>query len=142
MSSKQKKTKPQIPGVLDPGNIDRKVLETVPFLYSGRKTEVEIIFPEFTSVCPWTGLPDFGELTIRYIPGDRCVELKSLKYYLNSFRQIGIIQEDVVNWILDDLVELIAPVSMTVIGNFNPRGGMKTIATAVYPDPPPDRDRS
>ncbi len=121
--------------VQDPSNIDRGVLETVPFVFSGRKTEVQIIFPEFTSVCPWTGLPDFGELTISYIPGDSCVELKSLKYYFNSFRQIGIIQEEVVNRILDDLVELISPVSMTVTGNFNPRGGMKTVVKAVYPDP-------
>ncbi len=122
-------------GVKDLPDIDRGVLETVPFSFAGRKTEVQIIFPEFTSLCPWTGLPDFGELTITYIPKDTCVELKSLKFYLNSFRQAGIIQEEVVNRILDDLVELISPLCMTVTGNFNPRGGMKTIAKAVYPDP-------
>jgi len=128
---------PELPEskVKDPENIERKVLEIVPFPYEGRKTEVQIIFPEFTSVCPWTGLPDFGVLTICYIPNKSCVELKSLKYYLNSYRQIGIIQEEVVNRILDDLVALISPVSMTVTGNFNPRGGMKTVVKAIFPDP-------
>ena len=120
--------------VLKPEQVDREVLETVPFAFAGRRTEVEIIFPEFTSVCPWTGLPDFGELRIRYIPRETCVELKSLKYYLNSYRNVGIIQEDVVNRILDDLTALIKPVSMTVTGNFNPRGGMKTVVSASYPD--------
>ena len=131
------RNKPELtqPEVHDPRKIDRGVLETVPFIFSGRKTEVEIIFPEFTSVCPWTGLPDFGEIIISYIPGDSCVELKSLKYYLNSYRQVGVIQEEVVNRILDDLVELISPVSMSVTGNFNPRGGMKTVVKAIYPNP-------
>jgi len=103
--------------VLKPEQVDREVLETVPFAYAGRRSEVDIIFPEFTSVCPWTGLPDFGELRISYVPRETCVELKSLKYYLNSYRNVGIIQEDVVNRILNDLVALINPVSMTVTGN-------------------------
>jgi 7-cyano-7-deazaguanine reductase len=119
--------------VLKPDQVDRDVLETVPFAYAGRRSEVEIIFPEFTSVCPWTGLPDFGELRISYVPRETCVELKSLKYYLNSYRNVGIIQEDVVNQILDDLTALINPVSMTVTGNFNPRGGIKTLVSASYP---------
>ncbi len=119
--------------VLKPDQVDREVLETVPFAYAGRRSEVEIIFPEFTSVCPWTGLPDFGELRISYVPRETCVELKSLKYYLNSYRNVGIIQEDVVNQILDDLTVLINPVSMTVTGNFNPRGGIKTLVSASYP---------
>ena len=118
---------------LKPDQVDREVLETVPFAYAGRRSAVEIIFPEFTSVCPWTGLPDFGELTISYVPGGTCVELKSLKYYLNSYRNVGIIQEDVVNRILDDLTALLDPVSMTVSGNFNPRGGLKTVVSASYP---------
>lgn len=118
---------------LKPDQVDREVLEAMPFAYTGRRSVVEIIFPEFTSVCPWTGLPDFGELTISYIPGKACVELKSLKYYLNSYRNIGIIQEDVVNRILDDLTALLDPVSMTVTGNFNPRGGLKTVVSASYP---------
>ena len=116
-----------------PDQVDKEVLETVPFAYAGRRSEVEIIFPEFTSVCPWTGLPDFGELRIIYVPRETCVELKSLKYYLNSYRHVGIIQEDVVNQILDDLVALIDPLSMTVTGNFNPRGGIKTLVSTSYP---------
>ena len=118
---------------LKPGDVDRDVLETVPFAYAGRRSEVEIIFPEFTSVCPWTGLPDFGELRIVYAPRESCVELKSLKYYLNSYRNVGIIQEDVVNRILDDLTALINPVSMKVTGYFNPRGGIRTVVSASYP---------
>lgn len=119
--------------LLTPEQVDRDVLETVPFAYAGRRSEVEIIFPEFTSVCPWTGLPDFGELRISYVPRETCVELKSLKYYLNSFRHVGIIQEDLVNRILDDLVALLKPVSMTVTGNFNPRGGIRTRVSVTYP---------
>ncbi|NLZ27828.1 MAG: NADPH-dependent 7-cyano-7-deazaguanine reductase QueF [Firmicutes bacterium] len=122
-----------LPAVLKPEQIDRGVLEKIPYIYAGRRTDVEIIFPEFTSVCPWTGLPDFGELRISYVPHEECVELKSLKYYLNSYRQVGIIQEDVVNRVLDDLVALLAPVSMTITGDFNPRGGMKTLVSASYP---------
>ena len=118
---------------LKPDEVDRDVLETVPFAYAGRRSEVEIIFPEFTSVCPWTGLPDFGELRIKYVPRESCVELKSLKYYLNSYRNVGLIQEDVVNRILDDLTALLNPRSMTVSGNFNPRGGIRTLVSASYP---------
>lgn len=118
---------------LAPDRVDKEVLETVPFAYAGRRSEVEIVFPEFTSVCPWTGLPDFGELRIIYVPRKSCVELKSLKYYLNSYRQVGIIQEDVVNRILDDLVALTDPLSMTVAADFNPRGGMRTLVSSSYP---------
>lgn len=121
------------PALLKPDQVDRGVLETVPFAYAGRRSEVEIVFPEFTSVCPWTGLPDFGVLRIIYVPRESCVELKSLKYYLNSYRQVGIIQEDVVNRILDDLVKLTEPLSMTVAAEFNPRGGMKTLVSTTFP---------
>ena len=116
-----------------PDRVTKEVLETVPFAYAGRRSEVEYIFPEFTSVCPWTGLPDFGELRIIYVPRETCVELKSLKYYLNSYRQVGIIQEDVVNRILDDLVSLIDPLTMTVAADFNPRGGIRTSVRTSYP---------
>lgn len=112
--------------------IDAKILESIPFEYPGSNTEVEYIDPEFTSVCPWTGLPDFGTITIRYIPSDRLVELKSLKYYLNSFRNVGILQEHVVNRILNDLKDLLDPIEMTVKGTFNARGGISTVVTANY----------
>jgi len=113
--------------------IDSEALETVDYSYPGRRTEVEIIFPEFTSVCPWTGLPDFGTITIKYIPRHTCIELKSLKFYLNSFRNVGILQEHVVNRILDDLKNKIGPITMTITGDFNARGGLRTSLVASYP---------
>ena len=98
----------------------------------GREYEIEFVAPEFTSVCPMTGLPDFGTLTVTYIPGDRCVELRSFKYYLLAFRNRGIFYEDVVNVILDDLVAAISPVSAMVTGEFNARGGITARVTASY----------
>lgn len=112
--------------------IDTEVLEAIPFEYKGSATEVTYIYPEFTSVCPWTGLPDFGELTITYIPQDMLVELKSLKYYLNSFRNVGILQEHVVNRVKDDLVRLLNPVSLVVKADFRPRGGIGTCVQADF----------
>ncbi len=94
--------------------IDVAVLEKIPFDYAGSATEVVYETEEFTCVCPWTGLPDFGKLTIRYVPNKSLIELKSLKYYLTSYRNVGIIQEHAVNRILKDLVKLVKPVSMTV----------------------------
>ena len=112
--------------------IDAAVLETVPFDYPGSVTEVVYETDEFTSVCPWTGLPDFARLVIRYVPGDSLVELKSLKYYLTSYRNVGILQEHAVNRILQDLVQLLQPVSMVVEGDFKERGGIRTQAVARY----------
>ena len=97
-----------------------------------RDFEIAINCPEFTSVCPKTGLPDFGEIRITYVPGDRCIELKSLKYYLIEFRNRGIFYEAVTNQILDDLVAACAPRRMTVVGDFSVRGGIKTVVTASY----------
>jgi len=112
--------------------IDTGVLEAIPFEYPGTATEVEYHFPEFTSVCPWSGLPDFGTLTISYVPGDKLVELKSLKYYLHSFRHIGILQEHVVNRLKDDLIRLLAPETLTIIAEFLPRGGITTRVAVHY----------
>ncbi len=112
--------------------IDTSVLETIPFEYSGSATEVVYTTGEFTSVCPWTGLPDFAVLTVRYLPDKSLVELKSLKYYLTSFRNVGILQEHAVNRVLNDLVKLLDPVSMTVEGDYGERGGIRTKATARY----------
>jgi len=113
-------------------NIDVDVLEVIPFDYPGSGTEVVYETDEFTFVCPWTGLPDFARLTIRYIPNKLLVELKSLKYYLTSFRNVGILQEHAINRILKDLVKLIKPASMTVEAEYKERGGIKTKATARY----------
>jgi len=108
-------------------------LETFPNPRPERDFEITISCPEFTSVCPMTGLPDFGEIRIVYVPEAACVELKSLKYYLVEFRNRGIFYEAVTNQILDDLVAACAPRRMTVVGDFAVRGGMKTIVTATYP---------
>ena len=112
--------------------IDAMVLETIPFDYAGSVTEVVYETEEFTCVCPWTGLPDFGTLTITYIPYKSLIELKSLKYYLTSYRNVGIIQEHAVNRILKDLVKLVKPLSMTVDAEYRERGGIKSCATASW----------
>ncbi|HEY3382835.1 MAG TPA: preQ(1) synthase [Vicinamibacterales bacterium] len=98
----------------------------------GRDYEIAIQCPEFTSVCPKTGLPDFGEIRITYVPDQRCIELKALKYYLIEFRNKGIFYESVTNQILDDLVAVCSPRRMTVVGDFTPRGGIKTVVTVKY----------
>lgn len=117
--------------------IDRDVLETIPYDYPDSATEVVYETNELTFVCPWTGLPDFAQLVIRYLPHHSLVELKSLKYYLTSYRNVGILQEHAVNRILDDLVALLEPVSMVVEANFKERGGLKTRAIARYPKEKP-----
>ena len=108
------------------------VLETFPNPKTERNYVIVFRCPEFTSVCPKTGLPDFGEICITYVPDDRCIELKSLKYYLMSFRNQGIYYENVTNQILDDLVSLCEPRHMTVIGDFSVRGGITTRVTATH----------
>jgi len=112
--------------------IDSAVLEAVPFDYSDSATEVVYETEEFTFVCPWTGLPDFARLVIRYIPAGSLVELKSLKYYLTSYRNVGILQEHAVNRVLEDLVQLLDPVLMVVEAEYRERGGIKTKAVARY----------
>lgn len=107
-------------------------LETFPNPRPERDFEILIDCPEFTSVCPKTGLPDFGTIRITYVPDAQCVELKSLKYYLIEFRNKGIFYESVTNEILDDLVALLQPRRMTVVGDFSVRGGIKTVVTATY----------
>jgi 7-cyano-7-deazaguanine reductase len=116
--------------------VDTGVLESIPFEYAGSATEVVYETEEFTAVCPWTGLPDFAWLAIRYVPRDRLVELKSLKYYLTSFRNVGILQEHAVNRILNDLVELLQPESMSVEAEYRERGGIRGSAIARWePEP-------
>ncbi len=121
-----------------------QLLETFPNPYAGRDYEIVMTCPEFTSLCPVGGIesdaaelealeggaPDFGTVTIVYVPNRRCIELKSLKLYLWSFRNDGIFYERAVNTILDDLVRVTKPRSMTVTGDFNTRGGIKSVITA------------
>ena len=97
-----------------------------------RDYNVKIELPEFTSVCPKTGLPDFGTITIEYIPDELCLELKSLKYYLLEYRDMGIFMENIANKILDDVVRACKPKKATVTGVFTPRGGLRSVITATY----------
>ena len=109
-----------------------KDLETFPNPRPGRDYEISMECPEFTCVCPKTGQPDFATIRIRFVPDQTCIELKSLKLYLWSYREEGAFHEDVINRILDDLVRACRPKSMTVIGDFNVRGGIHTVITADY----------
>jgi 7-cyano-7-deazaguanine reductase len=110
-------------------------LETFPNRHPGRDYTIQHTCPEFTAVCPKTGQPDFGTIRIDYVPDRLCVELKSLKLYLQAFRSRGIFYEHVTNVILDDLVAVVKPRRMTVEGDFHVRGGIKTVITATYEAP-------
>ena len=111
------------------------LLETFPNPHPHRDYEIQHVAPEFTSVCPKTGQPDFGTIKLTYVPDKLCVELKSYKFYLQSFRQCGIFYEDVTNRILDDLVKVLEPRSMTVVTEWTPRGGLHSIIKATYEAP-------
>jgi len=110
----------------------REMLETFENQYPDRDYTIQIVCPEFTSVCPKTGQPDFGTLTFTYVPDRRCVELKSLKLYLQQFRNEGVFYEHATNRILDDLVSAVQPRRMTLVATFTPRGGITTRVTAAY----------
>ena len=107
-------------------------LETFDNQYPGREYEIDITCPEFTCVCPKTGQPDFASINIKYVPDRLCIELKSLKLYMFSYRGVGTFHEHVTNKILDDLVEACNPVRAEVTGDFNVRGGIKTVVRASY----------
>ncbi len=110
-------------------------LETFPNPRPERHYEIAISCPEFTSMCPKTGLPDFGTILIRYVPDQTCLELKALKYYLLAYRSQGIFYEAATNRILDDLVAACQPRRMTVVGDFTARGGISTTVTAEFTKP-------
>jgi len=111
-------------------NDKKSLLETFDNPHPGRDYQIEIVAPEFSSVCPRTGQPDFGTITVTYVPAATCVELKSFKFYLQSFRNDGIFYEDVTNRILNDLVEVLSPRQITVVARFTARGGISTTVTA------------
>ena len=115
--------------------IDPSGLLSFDFEYTGTETEVVIDTDEFTAVCPWTGLPDQGTLTVTYVPDRSCIELKSMKYYLMSYREAGIVQEHAANRILDDLVAACEPLRMTVDLDYKVRGGLHTRVTVPYVRP-------
>lgn len=111
-----------------------KELYTFENAYPGRNYEITIDCPEFTAVCPMTAQPDFGRIVIKYVPDKGCIELKALKLYLGSFRNVGIFHEAVTNRILEDLVRVVQPRRMEVLGEYRPRGGIVTTVRAQYPD--------
>ena len=117
------------------GKINAACLITFDYEYAGQEAEVTIDTDEFTAVCPWTGLPDYGTLDITYVPGQSVIELKSLKYYLMSYRDVGIVQEHAANRILKDLVALCRPRSMKVTLDYRVRGGIHTAVTVQYQAP-------
>ncbi len=116
-------------------------IETFANPHPRRDYLIHHVAPEFTSLCPKTGQPDFGTIEIEYIADRRCLELKSLKFYLQTYRQRGVFYEDAVNRILDDLVAACRPRRMTVTGRFTPRGGMHSVVTASYAQPRRRRKR-
>jgi len=118
----------------------RSILDAFPNPGPGRDYQIQFVFPEFTSLCPVTGQPDFATITVRYVPDERCVEMKSLKLYFFAYRNKGIFYEAVVNAILDDLVAVVKPRKMTVIGEFAVRGGTAGTVTVEY-DAARDRGR-
>jgi 7-cyano-7-deazaguanine reductase len=119
----------------------RSILEAFPNPRPERDYQIEFVFPEFTSVCPVTGQPDFATITIRYVPDRKCVEMKSLKLYFYAFRDKGIFYEAVTNQILDDLVSILSPRRMTVVGAFAVRGGTAGTVTADYEASPAEKPR-
>ncbi len=119
--------------ILSPDTIRTDILDPIEYRYR-QKRDIDIIIknPEHTSVCPMTGLPDMGNITIRYVPDQHIIELKSLKFYLLQYRNVGIFYEHIVNRILDDLVDVLKPKKMSVTGDFTSRGGISSIVTAEY----------
>lgn len=108
------------------------LLETFAYAYAGQRNEVTVETEEFTAVCPWSGLPDYALITVKYVPDKKIIELRSFKYYLYSYRNVGIFQEHLTVRLLDDLVKACAPLEMTVITDYNIRGGIHTVSQASY----------
>ena len=107
-------------------------LDTFPYEFVGRAVTVSFEMPEFTAICPFSDFPDFATLKLDYVPNERCIELKSLKLYINSFRNVKIFHEHVINVIREDFVRACDPLSVELEGNFNVRGNIKTVVRASY----------
>ena len=107
-------------------------LDTFPYEYAGREIRINFELPEFTCVCPFSDFPDFATFRVEYVPAERCIELKSLKLYINSFRDVKIFHEHVVNVILEDFVAACDPLEVNIEGDFNIRGNVKTVIRASY----------
>lgn len=110
-------------------------LDTFPYEYPGREIKISFEIPEFTAICPFSDFPDFATIRLEYIPNERCVELKSLKLYINSFREVRIFHEHVINVILNDFVRACDPLSIELEGDFHVRGNIKTVVRASYQKP-------
>jgi len=107
-------------------------LDTFEYKYKGKETRISFTCPEFTAICPFSDFPDFATITIEYVPNERCIELKSLKLYINSFRNVKIFHEHVVNRIMDDFVRACDPIAVDIEGDFHVRGNIKTVIRAAY----------
>ncbi len=107
-------------------------LDTFPYVFPGREIKIKFEMPEFTCICPFSDFPDFATIRIEYVPNQRCIELKSLKLYINSFRQVKIFHEHAINVILEDFVKACDPLSVEIEGDFNVRGNIKTTVRANY----------
>ena len=129
-SSIEKKARKITAKISWPKDLDPSILQTIPYQYPKRKITTELNTDEFTCLCPFSGLPDFANLIIEYTPRGKLIELKSLKYYLYSFRNVKIYNEHVVNRILQDLKKVLKPYQISVIGEFTSRGGVKNKVTA------------
>lgn len=134
-SSKKKSTPQPLDKRFDfetEASITPEVLDTFPYEYPGKALTINIDTDEFTAVCPWSGLPDFATIKVNYIPANDCIELRSFKYYLLSYRNVGIYQEHAVNRILNDLVKASKPRWMEVIADYRIRGGVHTVTSVEY----------
>lgn len=118
--------------------MDLVQLDTFEYEYPGRKVWIDFEIPEFTAICPFSDFPDFAVIKLSYVPNERCIELKSLKMYINSFREIKIFHEHVVNVILEDFVKACDPLKVRIEGDFHVRGNIKTIVRAKYSKPKKD----
>ncbi len=115
-----------------PGEMQLFQLDTFEYKYKGKETRVSFTCPEFTAICPFSDFPDFATIKLEYVPNELCIELKSLKLYINSFRQVKIFHEHVVNRILDDFVRACDPLEVHIEGDFHVRGNIKTVIRASY----------
>lgn len=112
--------------------MDLYALDTFDYEYSGSKVWIEFEIPEFTAICPFSDFPDFATIRLRYVPNQRCIELKSLKLYINSFRDVKIFHEHVINVIREDFVAACDPLKLEIVGDFNVRGNIKTVVRTSY----------
>jgi len=112
--------------------MDLYSLDTFPYEFAGKEIKIKFEIPEFTCVCPFSDFPDFATLRLEYVPNERCIELKSLKLYINSFRSVKVFHEHVINMILEDFVNACDPLSVELEGDFNVRGNIKTTVRASY----------